>query len=207
MNDKTADLVTAHRSDVHSPPPDVLQRWHDAIDEAAARENRDAARGSRGKLDAASVFVGMAIAAALALGIGIGYFLPGEPSSNAMYDGVAVNTTDTSVATTPAALSRGLQVHFRDSRQQILRLPDSGDRAALVLQIVGQNRLFESAAEKHNAPELARVLRALEPVLLQLAASDLDSMNARQLQTQLAFELNVMLTKLASESSNDSQTT
>jgi hypothetical protein len=102
-----------------------------------------------------------------------------------------------------AALALGIGI----SREQLLSLPDTADRTLLVLQIIEQNRLFESAANNSNSPRLARVLRALEPVLLQLAAEDLEPADAEALLSQLAFELNVVLTKLAAESSDDSLTT
>ncbi len=75
----------------------------------------------------------------------------------------------------------------------------------LVLRIIEQNRMFEHAATSNDAPKLARVLRAFEPILLQLAADDLAPADAEALQAQLAFELNVMLTKLSAESSDDTQ--
>ena len=107
----------------------------------------------------------------------------------------------------PIALSRGLQVHFRDSRAQILSLDDTTDRSDLVWRIVEDNRLFEAAATREDAPRVARVLRAIEPVLLRLAAEDLTDEELAALQAQIAFEMNVMLTKLARRSSDDSQTT
>jgi hypothetical protein len=54
---------------------------------------------------------------------------------------------------------------------------------------------------------VARVLRAFEPILLQLAATDIAPEDAEALRAKLAFELNVMLTKLASQSSNETHTT
>ena len=88
-----------------------------------------------------------------------------------------------------------------------MNLPDADDRTMLVLRIIEQNRMFEHAAANSDAPKLARVLRAFEPILLQLAAEDIAPEDAQALQAQLAFELNVMLTKLGVESSNDSHTT
>jgi len=154
----------------------------------------------------ASVFLGMAIAATLALGIGIGYFVADEGSSDYVQD-IQVADVQGTASGVPGSLSRGVQVHFRDSREQLLSLPDAGDQTLLVLQIIEQNRLFESAANNSNAPKLARVLRALEPILLRLAADDLAPADAEALRAQLAFELNVVLTKLAAESSDDSLTT
>ena len=187
MIDRTDDLVTAHREDIHAPPSATVQRWHDALDAAAAEEraNRRPQRTT------------------LALGIAIGVFIGGDETVS--YE--PVGTVATSGNVLPDALSRGLQVHFRDSRAQIVNLSDADDRTTLVLRIIEQNRMFENAATISDAPKLARVLRAFEPILLQLAADNLAPADAQALQAQLAFELNVMLTKLSAESSNDSHTT
>lgn len=202
MNDKTDELVAAHRADIHSPPPATVQRWHEALDAAAAGD-RVVARPRRNNLHPTSFFMGMAIAATLALGIAIGFFIADDdPPSSAQVAGL-----DSPAVGVPDALSRGLQVHFRDSRSQILSLPDAQDRTMLVLRIIEQNRMFENAAASNDAPKLARVLRAFEPILLQLAADDLAPADAEALQAQLAFELNVMLTKLSAGSSDDSHTT
>lgn len=205
MNDKIDDLVAAHREDTHPAPAHIKQQWHEAIDSAAAIE-RGKTSLPASSWHPASVFLGMAIAATLALGIGIGYFLA-EDGSNNPVPSLQVATTQTHDSGTPAPLSRGLQVHFRDSREQLLNLPDTADRTLLVLQIIEQNRLFASAAKNSNSPKLARVLRAFEPTLLRLAADDLAPADAEALLVQLAFELNVVLTKLAAESSDDSLTT
>jgi len=205
MNDKIDDLVAAHRDDTHPAPAHLKQQWHDAIDSAAAIE-RGRQQSPASSWHPASVFLGMAIAATLALGIGIGYFLA-EDGSNDFVPGVQVAATQSPASGIPAPLSRGLQVHFRDSREQLLGLSDTADRTLLVLQIIEQNRLFASAAKNSDSPRLARVLRAFEPTLLQLAADDLSPEDAEALLSQLAFELNVVLTKLAAESSDDSLTT
>jgi hypothetical protein len=205
MNDRIDDLVAAHREDIHPAPTHVKQQWHDAIDSAAAIE-RGKTRSAVSPWHPASVFLGMAIAATLALGIGIGYFVADEGSSDYV-PGIQVASTEIPPGAVPTPLSRGLQVHFRDSREQLLSLPDTADRTLLVLQIIEQNRLFESAATNSNSPRIARVLRAFEPTLLRLAAEDLEPADAEALLSQLAFELNVVLTKLAAESSDDSLTT
>ena len=67
--------------------------------------------------------------------------------------------------------------------------------------------MFENAAANNDADDLARVLRAFEPILLRLAADDLAPEDARALQDQLAFEMNVMLTKLAVDPSDQTETT
>lgn len=202
MNDRIDDLVAAHREGIHSPPSATVQRWHDALDDAAAQEQASQ-RPQGNTVHPSSFFLGVAIAATLALGVAIGLFI-GDDKAVPYDPPVSVATSGSAL---PDALSRGLQVHFRDSREQIVNLPNAEDRTMLVLRIIEQNRMFENAANNSDAPKLARVLRAFEPILLQLAADDLAPADAQALQAQLAFELNVMLTKLSVESSNDSHTT
>jgi hypothetical protein len=106
------------------------------------------------------------------------------------------------------AFERGLEVHLEQSRQQIVGLPVDADqqRAALIMRMVQENRLFETAADRNGAQDLARVLRAFEPILLRLAADDVSPTEARALQAQLTFELNVMLTKLGRNVSDGTDT-
>lgn len=82
-----------------------------------------------------------------------------------------------------------------------------GTRSLLIADIVEQNRAFEHAAERNNAQDVARVLRAFEPILLRLASDDIAPDDAESLRRQLSFELNVMLTKLSSRTSKASTTT
>lgn len=206
MNDDVKKLVAAHEAEVHRAPPHLVEQWHNAIDEAAALE-RGRAELPRQRWHPGSFFWGVAVTAALAIGIGIGIVISGNNGTliNGQVPIIASETPQTAV--TPAAFTRGLQVHLRDSRQQITSLDEGTDRTMLVLQIIEQNRMFENAAEFNNAPKLARVLRAFEPILLQLAATDIAPEDAEELRAQLAFELNVMLTKLANEPSDESHTT
>lgn len=203
--DKELDkLIAAHKAEVHAAPRHIVQQWHSAIDEAAALERGRQHDGAE-RWHATSFFWGAAVTAALAIGIAIG-FLASDNSNHTAPPSV-VGTTDTPLPIVPAALTRGLQVHLRDSRAQLSSFDGESHSSELILQIIEQNRMFEAAAELNNASDLARVLRAFEPILLQLAATDTAPADAEALRAQLAFELNVVLTKLASESSNDSQTT
>jgi len=206
MDKELDQLIAAHEADIHAAPPHLVQQWHNAIDEAAALE-RGRVREPQTRWHFGSFFWGMAVTAALAIGIGIGFFISDD-------DGLLPNGQAPLIADTtqqprviPAAFTRGLQVHLRDSRRQITSLDEGADTTMLVVQIIEQNRLFEMAAEQNDAPKLARVLRAFEPILLQLAATDIAPEDAEALRAQLAFELNVMLTKLARGSSDESQTT
>lgn len=196
MTNDIDDLVKAHRDVTHQPGPHVVQQWHAAIDEAAALERGRRQEPRRSRRVHAGLF-GLAVTAALALGIGIGMFLD-EPD-------IAVTPSETIAGSD--AFSRGLQHHLRDSRAQLVNFDQETDATLLVLEIIAQNRLYESAAEQNDAPQIARVLRAFEPILLRLAADNIAPEDAAALRDQLAFELNVMLTKLARDASDETHTT
>ncbi len=177
-------------------PSHMQQRWHDSIDLAAQREQTEL-RWSGRKFNFMSFFWGAAVSTALALGIGIGVFLSGGPES--------IEPNEYVVHDRAGAFGRVLQVHLRDTRDDIASMPidTPEDRTTLVLQIIQQNRLFEQAAERNDADSLARVLRAFEPILLKLAATDIAPEDAAALRKQLAFELKVMLTKLERDTSKE----
>ena len=198
MNDKLDDLVRAQREEVHKPPAHLKQQWHAAIDEAAALE-RGRQQEPRHRWSPGLGFLGVAVTAALALGVGIGVFLNEKPAE--------VVAPTVAQASSGEAFSRGLQYHLRDARTQLVSLDGESDTTMLALEIVAQNRMYVRAAERNNAPSVARVLRAFEPILLELAADDVAPEDAEALREQLAFELNVMLTKLARDASDKTHTT
>ena len=175
-------------------PSHVVQRMHDSIDRVARPVLVDAPAAPR-SFSPLSFVWGAAVTAALAIGIGIGVYVSEE--------------------TVPAQQShadpfvRGMQVYLQDARDDITAMPVDGadDRAQLIMHIVEQNRLFERAATQNQSADLARVLRAFEPILLKLASEDITPLEAETLRTQLTFELSVVLTKISRGSSNETQTT
>ena len=203
MNNDDDKLIAAHRADAFEAPAHLKQQWHNAIDDAAALERGQQKAPNTG-WHPGSFFWGMAISAALALGVAIGFFVTDDNSDR---DIPTVALIQDQPIVTPAAFTRGLQEHFRSSRQQLTSIDESDDSTMLVLRLIEQNRLFETAADQNNAPQLARVLRAFEPILLRLAATDIAPEDAEALRAQLSFELNVMLTKLAKESSDETHST
>ena len=199
-DDNIDDLVSAHREVRYEAPAHRVAQWHAAIDEAAALERgkNAAVRGENHR----QLWVWGAVAtAALVIGIAIGVsFAPPQTP----------HIVDVGREQAPDTFSRGLQYHLRDSRARLASLTNGGndaDASMLVLDIVAQNRLFEAAAENRDAHDVARVLRAFEPILLRLAADDIAPADADALREQLSFELTVMLTKYAQESSDQSETT
>jgi hypothetical protein len=203
QDEKIDELVAAHRADIHEAPAHLKQQWHNVIDEAAALE-RGRAPIPRARWHPGSFFWGMAVSAAIAISVVVG-MLVSEDTIDTPVPYIVENTMPP--AAVPVAFTRGLQHHFRNSRQQLADLDGNDDSALLVLRLIEQNRLFETAADQNNAPQLARVLRAFEPILLQLAATDIAPEDAEALRKQLSFELNVMLTKLANESSDETHST
>lgn len=186
-------------------PADMVQRWHDSIDRAASGEH--AATGTpRGSFSLASFAWGAAVTAALAIGIGAWFSAPAPVPTAAGPTTAALPARPVQQGT---ALSRGLRVHFRDTQRALSSLPAeaAADRTELVVQLIQQNRLFERAAEQNGSADLARVLRAFEPILLQLASDSIAPEDAEDLRKQLAFELRVMLTILERDASNRTQST
>lgn len=186
--------------ELHAVPSHTVQRWHDSVDRAAQQDFVSQGQLSR-PFNLFSFAWGAAFAATLAIGIGIGVYFSAPPITAPI--GVAENLS------TPAAFTRGVSMYLRDTHQDLAELPvgAAADRTTLVLQIIEQNRLFERAAEQNNSRSVARVLRAFEPILLRLAADDIAPEDAEALRAQLAFELNVMLTKLSHDASKDSEST
>src|SRR5262245_27246034 len=162
-------------------PPDMTARWHDAIDRAARLE-RQTHRAAQRTFHLPSFAWGSAVAAALVLALG--FWLARDRAVETVPD---VRIAESGVsAGRPAlvAFERGLEMHLAQSRQQLVGLPADTDeqRAMLIMRMVQENRLFETAAEHNGAQDLARVLRAFEPILLRLAADDISPAEARALQ-------------------------
>lgn len=186
---------------------DRLRRFHDVIDRAALQSHARA-RPKSGTVHFWSFFWGAAVTAALATGIGIGVWVA-NTDAPASEETRVVELYETPATDPTAAFNRSMRVHFRDSRNSLVNMPleSSADRMTLILQLVEQNRLYERVARQNSAPNLARVLRAFEPILLRLAEEDIAPQDAEALRAQLAFELNVMLTKLAQPPSDESHST
>ena len=198
-----ADLHALGEAPAVRVPDGLAARLHAAVDRAATLE-QGRTRGTRGGWGHGySFFLGAAVTAALALAIGLAQRedpaappSPGPLTADVDADG-GVDAGDT------AAFARTMQVFFRDSRQDLALLPDAGngERSAMIGDLIEQNRTFARLAMQNDADDLARVLRAFEPILARLAADDITAEESEALRAKLAFELNVMLTKLTREAS------
>jgi len=187
-----------------APPSDMVRRWHESLDRAIGLETRAKPVPA---VHSWSFLLGAAVTAALAIGVGIGMFLTDEEPATPMIEELTADNP-ISERSGSSAFIRGLQVHLRESEQGLTSL-DAGagsDRSLLIMNIIEQNRLFERAAEQNDSENLARVLRAFQLVLMQLAAEDISDEAAEALRAKLLFELNVMLTKLAINPSDEPTT-
>jgi hypothetical protein len=198
------ELLAWRAPEPASVPVHIEAQWHDSIDRLA----NAASMPARPRAPYLRVFGwGSALAVALVAGIGIGLRLNQQTTSTAVTDAPLAGVENLRDAIVPASFTRGLQQHLQESQWQIDRLTGvaDADRVSLTMQLIEQNRVFERAALQSNAANLARVLRAFEPILLQLANEDIAPQDMEALRAQLAFELNVMLTKLRQSPSDPAQ--
>ena len=200
-------LSQMSEADPEPVPTDMMHRFHDTIDRAANLD-RGKAPITSPPVHFWSFFWGAAITAALALGIGIGFLFGGAGEIDpGLGENLIVDVTPQSDVV-PVIFQRSIKNYLRESEREIAELPmdAEADRLIMILRLIEQNRLFEKAATQNNSPKLARVLRAFEPILVQLASDDIAPDDAEALRAQLAFELNVMLTKLTRDTSDGQQT-
>jgi hypothetical protein len=196
-----ADLARFDAPPVVAAPDDMKARWRDGVDRAARLE-RQAAQPVARTFHLPSFAWGSAVAATLVVGFGL--YLAREPAPEPVPDASVADATTAPERLPSLAFERGLQVHLRDTRRELAGLPtDVGEeRVMLIMRMVQQNRSYERAATQNGA----RVLRALEPVLIELAAEDIPPAQAQALQDRLAFELKVTLTRLERAVSEDAGT-
>ncbi len=190
-----------------SAPEHLKHQWHDLVAREAQLERQKTAPAPR---RFPWLGLGAAFTSVLALGIAIGVWMPrGAPPPGTTAELAGGPQPSASSSDAPAAFERGLQLYLEESRSELASLDNRShdEQARLLLQIIAQNRLFEQAAEKQQVPEVARLMRAFEPILLRLAAEDTAPQDAEALRRQLAFELNAMLTKLQQPSSKKTTTT
>jgi hypothetical protein len=194
------------KEDTPAAPSHLLERWHDSIDDAARMETAAPKTAKPRPFQFLTFAWGGGLTAALALGVALGMYFSGNevmPIDEVAY----IESTQSTLV--PASFTRGLKVHLQESQGELTGLADnnSSDNTRLLMQIIEQNRMFERAAKQNNAQNIARLLRAFEPILIRLASEDIAPEDAEALRAQLAFELNVMLTKLARDPSKEAHTT
>ncbi|MEM7500567.1 MAG: hypothetical protein AAF417_00935 [Pseudomonadota bacterium] len=200
-----AELDAIAETDV-AAGPERHAVWHQLVDELESTSRSVESRSRKG-LHTPSFVWGLAAATLLALAV---LFVIGRSTPQLADPTLIVEARPSapSAQRVPTAFSRGLREHFRQSQAAIQSFDiDAADtRAELIGSLVEQNRMFERAATWHDFEDMARLLRAFERVLIQLDSGGLSPAEAEMLKSQLAFEFNVVLTKLAAEPSEPSET-
>ena len=196
--DALGDGPTAPLSD------DRLARFQATIDRAARLDaGRRPARRSR--VHFLSFLLGTAVTAAVAVVVGLAM----RQDAPQMQDSPPVAALHEPAPSAASPFTRSLQVYFRESQLGLQDLPDTGngERTQMIRDLIAQNRLFAKLAVENDAPQLARVLRAFEPILSRLANEDISAEESAALREKLEFELNVMLTKVTREASEFARNT
>lgn len=180
-------------------PPQVQQRWQEALDRAARGETR-AAPAMRRRSFAQPQWLAAAAVAVVAIVVGIRELNEQPPEVTANNPVPAA----TSAAPEGAAYENGLKFHLASTERQLASLNEASpeEREKLVETIISQNRLYALAAERAGEPQLARVLRAFGPVLESAAGGD-DEATASSV-AQLSFELRVMQARLGAHAKTSS---
>lgn len=183
-------------------PEHVRQRWQAALDQAAA-ESTEASETPRRQGPAklrwsfvAAAAAGVLLIVSLTLNLQSprdGIVDPGSPPLTA-----STGTDDSS------AYERGLRLHLASTEVQLSNLDQASgeERERLIETIIAQNRLYAIAADRAGEPQLARVLRAFNPVLERLSVDRNDETSEEV--AQLTFEMNVMQARLAAARANKS---
>ena len=177
-------------------PPHIEQRWHSALERAAAQGKYSAAASKRTGSRFSTGYRWQALAAAvavLAILVTLQVSMRSQPGRNGE---VTQPTQIVATMPAPSAYERGLKWHLANTEQRLASLDNArpDERARLIEAIIEQNRMYALAADRANEPDLARVLRAFTPLLETLSterrdadASDIDQLN---------FELRVVQARL-----------
>jgi hypothetical protein len=174
------------------PVPELTQqRWQAALERAATETRVTPAR--RRSFHSPRWPLAAAAAVVVALAVSLQMMRPStkpDPDS-------AATTPEPATRDESSAYENGLKVHLASTERRLANLGDASpeERARLVETIIGQNRIYALAAERAGEPQLARVLRAFNPILEDLADGRGETSAADV--AQLSFELRVMQARLS----------
>lgn len=189
-----ADLDTLRPAEP-ALPVDTLLRLQASLERAAAAASTQAKPAPRrfgwGLGFGFRVFVAMA-ASSLALLIGLRIMHPSVPGE------VPPTIASNAVSDDDARFERSVRWYLVDASQQLQglgALPQL-ERDAALDKVLAQNRLYVAAAERAEAPALARSLRALTPVMETLGDNAGDTSALEGGIAQLGFEMKVIQARL-----------
>lgn len=172
-------------------PAQAMERWRVALDRAAADTRVNAAPR---RLSMPVMWQAAAAAVTVfALIFSIQRLMqPGEQVAREE----ATNSVESAQRGDASAYEHGLRFHLASTERRLAALGDASpeERARLIDTIIGQNQMYALAAERAGEPQLARVLRAFNPILEDLAEGRSDTTAADV--SQLSFEIRVMQARL-----------
>ena len=174
-------------------PPHVQQRWRVALDRAAQVHAREV---SRPRFNVPRWQLAAAAAVVMALVVTFQMMRAPAPTTENRVANTEPANAGAVTDGAGSAYEHGLKWHLASTERQIASLGNASpeERARMIDVIMGQNRLYALAAERAGEPQLARVLRAFNPILEGLAQGRGDSTAADI--AQLSFELRVMQARL-----------
>jgi hypothetical protein len=182
---------------VEAPMPnDTLLRLQASLERAAAASGVPAKPVVAAKRPFGWAFAFAAFAGGtLALMIGVRIMLP--PTTGDDPPTIATNA----VGDDSARFERSVRWYLVDASQQLQGLPElpQAERDAVLDKVLAQNRLYVAAAERADAPSVARSLRALTPVMETLGALGNSAGDTTALEggvAQLGFEMKVIQARL-----------
>ncbi len=182
------------------------RQWERVLDDAVDSESLSRYSASR-----LVQYPGIAIAATLLVfvaGFLIGTRLDSESNENSAAPVVvhSIPGQGPEPDLVPVSFVRGMATHFESTQIQLasMDLENNAERDALILEMVSRNRFFLNAAIQNDAEDVARLLRAFEPLLLSMRSTSQEDQgrSVEQPRDQLEFELGVTLTKFDRQTSN-----
>jgi anti-sigma-K factor RskA len=193
----SASLVELQDETPVAAPAHLKPQWHELIGREAQLERQRSVNTGRSRH-----WLGWAagLATMLVVGIAIGIWMQPTATPPDAGEGGLVQVVPELAAPEGGigAFTRAVQFYLDGQQAELAGMDDrqAETNQLILLQIIAQNRLIERAAVANQAPELARLMRAFEPVLLKLADPATSPEQAAALQRQLAFEMQAVLTKL-----------
>jgi hypothetical protein len=171
-------------------PPEALARWRSALDRAAT-ESRVVQPPRRFSLP----LMWQAAAAAVTV-FALIFSIQRIMRPEEQLAGNEPPAPAEASAGEATAYEHGLKFHLASTERRLAALGEASpeERARLIDSIIGQNQMYALAAERAGEPQLARVLRAFNPILEDLADGRSETTAADI--SQLSFELRVMQARL-----------
>jgi hypothetical protein len=183
-----AQLDAAARIPEAPVPPQSLQRWHSALERAAANVSAGTPRSSVLKQWRWPALAALA-ATSIVIAFRLGMYIAAERAEPIIS------------ASAPSRCECGLKWHLASVERQLADLPATNDaqRTALIDAVIAQNRIYTIAAERGGDQRLAGALRSFTPILERLAKNAAGGGTSSAEMAQLNFELRVMQARLTAE--------